>query len=243
MGKLTKTFSVSMLILFVALTACRKREDRNVQIDYLAPDRQWNVALVATQGVYNSELIAPMDVFHHIRFHVDPAMNVFIVSPDTVWITSFEGLTIRPDYSFDDPAMPEIDVLVVPSAEHSMDDDLTNESLIRFVSTRGRKAKYVMSLCDGAFVLARAGLVEGHLSTTFPGDVNTYRQRFPELEVKENVSFVHDHNLITSAGGARSYEAALYLCELLYGHEIARSIGQGLVIDWDLRTVSYESVE
>ena len=72
-------------------------------------------------------------------------------------ITTFEGLRIEPDYSFEDKHLPEIDVLVVASAEHSMDSDLENETLISFVRRTGKHAKYTLSLCDGAFVLAKAG--------------------------------------------------------------------------------------
>ena len=60
---------------------------------------------------------------------------------------------------------------------------------------------------------------------------------FPQLQVADSVLFVHDGKYITSAGGAKSFEAALYLCEYLYGEEIARSLAGGLVIDWNLDQV------
>jgi transcriptional regulator GlxA family with amidase domain len=53
------------------------------------------------------------------------------------------------------------------------------------------------------------------------------------------VLFVHDGKYITSAGGAKSFEAALYLCEYLYGKEIADSLARGLVIDWNLDEVPH----
>ena len=74
-------------------------------------------------------------------------------------------------------------------------------------------------------------------STTFPSDVPTYKEMFPQLSVKDSVLFVHDEKFITSAGGAKSFEAALYLCEYLYGTEIVQSIAGGLVIDWNLEDV------
>jgi transcriptional regulator GlxA family with amidase domain len=82
-------------------------------------------------------------------------------------------------------------------------------------------------------------LLDNAVSTTFPADIDTYRQRFPQLQVADSVWFVHDGKFITSAGGARSFEAALYLCELLYGEAIARDLAKGLVIDWNLKTVPY----
>ena len=60
---------------------------------------------------------------------------------------------------------------------------------------------------------------------------------FPQLAVLENVLFVHDGKFITSAGGAKSFEAALYLTELLYGKKVADGVAGGLVIDWDVRKV------
>jgi transcriptional regulator GlxA family with amidase domain len=62
---------------------------------------------------------------------------------------------------------------------------------------------------------------------------------FPHLTIHENVLFVHDGRYITSAGGAKSFEASLYLCELLYGKKIAQRLAKGLVIDWNLEEVPH----
>ena len=56
---------------------------------------------------------------------------------------------------------------------------------------------------------------------------------------RTDVLFVHDGKYITSAGGAKSFEAALYLCEFLYGKEVAKSLAGGLVIDWNVDTVPH----
>jgi len=199
------------------------------------------VGFLVVDGVYNSELMAPWDVFHHTVFHSAPGMRVFTLAPSREPITTFEGIRILPDHTLEDA--PAIDVLVVPSAEHSMDSDLEDAALIGWVTDVGARASHVLSLCDGAFVLAQAGLLEGLECTTFPGDVAAFRARFPDLLVHEGLSFVHDGKVLTSAGGARSYEAALYLCERLYGDEAARGIARGLVIDWDLDAVPHVTTE
>ncbi len=204
-----------------------------------AQDKPLQVGFVLVDGVYNTEVIAPYDILQHTIFHTQPGMEVFTVAPSTNLITTFEGLKIKPDYPFGDPEMPAIDVLIVASAEHSMDTDLQNEDLINFVAEHGQKAQYVISLCDGAFVLAQAGLVDGRVSTTFPSDIERYRTMFPQLDVREGLSFVHDGPLITSAGGVKSYDAAMYLVELLYGPQTARNVGRGLIIDWDLNDIKH----
>lgn len=211
--------------------------------DPIMPEKVLNVGFLIVDGVFNSELVAPMDILHHTVFHTEKGMKVFTIAPSLEPITTFEGLKITPDYSYTSGDFPNIDVLVVASAEHSMDSDLEDEALINFVRTTGENASYVMSLCDGAFVLAKAGLVNGKESTTFPSDIDRYAKTYPHLKVHKGVSFVHDGKLITSVGGAKSYDPALYLSELLYGNKAARGIARGLVIDWDVNDIKHVTVK
>ena len=164
-------------------------------------------------------------------------MNTFTVANTLDPITTFEGVRLLPDFDYTKDAIPNIDILVVPSAEHHLDSDLKDTVLLNFVRKVDRNALFVTSHCDGAFVLAASGVLDSVTSTTFPSDIELYRKTFPHIKVKDSVLFVHDSKYITSAGGAKSFEAALYLCELLYGREIAVSIAEGLVIDWDVTKV------
>jgi transcriptional regulator GlxA family with amidase domain len=222
-------------LLALASVACSSSPDPD-EPPFLA--RELRVGFLIVDGVYDTELTAPFDVFQHTVFHVEPGMEVFTVAPSLEPVRTFEGLRILPDYTL--TSAPPIDVLVVPSAEHSMDSDLENAALIAWVRDVGMRSQYVLSLCDGAFVLARAGLLDGKQATTFPADVGRFREMFAStVDVHEDVSFVHDEACITSVGGARSFDAALYLCELLYGEKVARRIGRGLVLDWDAGEVEH----
>lgn len=202
-------------------------------------ERERSVAFLVIDGVYDTELTAPYDVFHHTVFHADPGMRVFTVAPSLEPVRTFEGLRFLPDYAFS--AHPPIDVLVVPSAEHNLDTDLENEALIAWVREVGSRAEYVLSLCDGAFVLAKAGLLDGRSATTFPSDIARFRELFATtVDVREGPSFVRDGPCLTSVGGAKSFDAALYLVELLYGEKAAKGIGRGLVIDWNAAEIEHE---
>lgn len=200
----------------------------------------YNVGLLIMDGVYNTELTAPMDIFQHTIYRegIKP-MKVFTISKTKEVVTSFEGLNILPDYSYISDTYPHIDILVVPSAEHHLDTDLEDKTMIDWVKKTAATASFVTSHCDGAFVLAKAGLLDSVASTTFPSDIGKYKEMFPHLEVKDSVLFVHDGKYITSAGGAKSFEAALYLTEHLYGKEVAKRLAEGLVIDWDLGMVPH----
>ena len=207
------------------------------------PDR-YNVAFLIMDGVYNTELTAPFDIFQHTIFREGiKSMNTFLVADTHEPVVSFEGIRMLPDYNYLVDELPSIDILVVPSAEHHLDTDLENEKMLSWIRKVDGQAKFITSHCDGAFVLAKAGLLDKVASTTFPSDIPAYKKMFPELDVRDNTLFVHDGKYITSAGGAKSFEAALYLAEHLYGAEIAKRLAGGLVIDWDLSKVPHTIIE
>lgn len=201
---------------------------------------RYNVGFLIMDGVYNTELTAPFDIFQHTIFRDSiKAMNVFTVANTDNPVVTFEGMRILPDYNYITDAIPKIDILVVPSAEHHLNTDLEDIAMLDFIKKVDKEAQFITSHCDGAFVLAKAGLLDGKVSTTFPSDVDAMRAMFPELDIRKEVLFVHDGKYITSAGGAKSFEAALYLTEHLYGKEIAASLAGGLVIDWNLDDVPH----
>jgi transcriptional regulator GlxA family with amidase domain len=209
------------------------------QFPKLEPNR-YNVAFLIMDGTYNTEFTAPFDIFQHTIFREGiKAMNVFTVANTDQPVTTFEGVRILPDFNYIKDSIPKIDILVVPSAEHHLDTDLEDETMLNFVRHVDKEAMFVTSHCDGAFVLAKAGLLDHSVATTFPSDIDKMREMFPNLDIRKNVLFVHDGKYITSAGGAKSFEAALYLCDYLYGKEIAQSIAKGLVIDWNVDEVPH----
>ncbi|MBL7560924.1 DJ-1/PfpI family protein [Olleya sp. YSTF-M6] len=245
------------ILTLILLVSCNNIENKKVDLNNtnkkdvvktkqfpdLKPNR-YNVAFLIMDGTFNTELTAPFDIFQHTIFRENiKAMNVFTVANTDQAITTFEGMRLLPDYNYVTDSLPKIDILVVPSAEHHLDTDLEDKAMIDFVKQIDKEAQFVTSHCDGAFVLAEAGLLNNKVSTTFPSDIDKMRQRYPDLDIKKDVLFVHDGKYITSAGGAKSFEAALYLCEYLYGKEITQSLAGGLVIDWDLNTIPHLIVD
>jgi len=240
MNKLNSLYCLLLMTMLGIACQNPKTEKSTIPPSPELVEGRYNVGILIMDGVYNTELTAPMDIFQHTIFRKGiKAMNVFLVAEDMDVITTFEGMRILPDYSYLDGKHPDIDILVVPSAEHHLDTDLENERLISWIAKTGEKADFVTSHCDGAFVLAKAGLLDDVASTTFPSDIPKYKEMFPHLDVVDDVMFVHEGKYITSAGGARSFDGALYLCEHLYGKKIAQSLAGGLVIDWQLEEVKH----
>lgn len=231
---MNKVWSILIVVMASLLGSCTTKTTFVKEKPVLEANR-YNVAFLIMDGVYNTELTAPFDIFQHTIYREGiKAMNTFTVANTLEPIKTFEGLYLLPDFDYTKETLPRIDILVVPSAEHHLDTDLEDKEMIDWVTVVAKDAQYVTSHCDGAFVLAKAGLLDEVVSTTFPSDIKAYKEMFPQLEVKDKVLFVHDGKYITSAGGAKSFEASLYLCEVLYGKEIAQRLAGGLVIDWDV---------
>ena len=243
---------IPLFLLLIICVSCQSPNTTTSQTDNISivkravdlKENRYNVAFLIMDGVYNTELTAPYDIFQHTIFRDSiKAMNTFLVANTLNPITSFEGIRLLPDYNYLSDDLPPIDILVVPSAEHHLDTDLEDAAMIKFVQEVDKTAKYMTSHCDGAFVLAKAGVLDNVVSTTFPSDIGKFRKMFPQLDVREDVLFVHDGKYITSAGGAKSFEAALYLSEILYGKKIAQSLAGGLVIDWQIDAVPKVVIE
>ena len=251
--KMTKYFSLLLVGLLLNCNSSEKNKEMlntpevSGQYEKTFPKleaNRYNVAFLIMDGVFNTELTAPYDIFQHTKYRENiKAMNVFTVANTDDAITTFEGMRILPDYNYLSDSLPKIDILVVPSAEHHLDTDLEDTAMIDFVKRIDKDAQFITSHCDGAFVLAKAGLLDNVVSTTFPSDIDKMREMFPNLDIRKDVLFVHDGKYITSAGGAKSFEAALYLSEYLYGKDIAKSLAGGLVIDWDLSKIPHTIIE
>lgn len=246
-----------LFITLIVLVSCKAAKEKQLETSNNSIEAQnskktfpklnpnnYNVAFLIMDGTFNTELTAPFDIFQHTIFRENiKAMNVFTVANTDLTVTTFEGMRILPDYNYLKDELPKIDILVVPSAEHHLDSDLEDKRMLDFVKKTAKEAQFITSHCDGAFVLAKAGLLDKSIATTFPSDIDRMREMFPKLDIRKDVLFVHDGKYITSAGGAKSFEAALYLCEFLYGKAITKSLAGGLVIDWNVEKVPHLIVD
>ena len=217
-----------LLLVLVSLSCSneKKSEVKNYDVD------SYQVAFLIMDGVYNKELTAPWDIFEHTKYREGiKKMEVFTIAEHRETIRTSEGLNIRADYGFND-SYPPIDILVIPSAESHLSSALTNKALLNFVRAIASNATWVTSHCDGVFVLGAAGLLEGKYATTFPADLTQFAERFPKVKVVHDKIVVQDGKYISSAGGAKSFETALYLTHLLYGEKVTQELAQGLVLDW-----------
>jgi transcriptional regulator GlxA family with amidase domain len=130
------------------------------------------------------------------------------------------GLKAVPDHILDD--CPPLDVLVVPGGWGTR-RELSNDRLVAWIAERAGRAATVASVCTGALLLGRAGLLEGRRATTHWKALDLMRELFPGVDVAEDRHFVEDGHIFTSAGISAGIDLALRIVARHHGEAVARA--------------------
>ena len=125
---------------------------------------------------------------------------------------------------------PSLDVLLVSGGVHT--SAMENPVLLKALREAGDGARWVTSVCTGAFLLAEAGLLTNQRVTTHWEDIADLCQRFPALDVQENIRWVEDGNRLTSAGISAGIDMSLHLVEKLHSRELALRTARQMDYSW-----------
>jgi transcriptional regulator GlxA family with amidase domain len=129
-------------------------------------------------------------------------------------VTSSSGLKLMPHYSFAN--VPDVKVVVIPAQRGS---DAMHDWLRKIVNT----ADVTMSVCTGAFHLAKAGLLSGKTATTHHDFIDKLQREFPDIEVKRGIRFVEGEKISTAGGLTSGTDLALRVVERYFGRDIAET--------------------
>ncbi len=187
------------------------------------------IGILAFDRVLTSEVTAPVEVFGAaINQGLLPSYRVLLVSgtKKTVVVTE-EGLKLVADATIYDDLT--IDVLIVPGS-YDLESVESDAAFMKFLRANGKQATWLASNCSGAFLLAHAGLLDDVRATTWAGGEADLKKSYPRVDVQFDQNVVVDGNIITSNGGAVSYQAALTLLAELSSPEQAHEIAELLQI-------------
>jgi len=180
------------------------------------------VAFLISDGAVVIDFAGPWEVFEHAyvpdhSMHAArgfrPAFRPYTVAETTKPISASGGMTIVPGYSIASAPAPK--VLVIPAQSDPTDAVLT---WVRDVS---RATDVTMSVCTGAFLLARTGLLSGKAATTHHGAYADLAMAFPDILVKRGARFVETGNLASSGGLSSGIDLALRVVERYFGRSSA----------------------
>ena len=138
------------------------------------------------------------------------------------------GLVIAPDFTIEDH--PKLDALLIPGGV--VDEELKSQALCEWIQTVVPTTKLSASICMGAFLLARAGLLEGKKATTHWEDIDDLKAMFPNTNVVENVRWVDEGHIVTSAGISAGIDMSLHLVRRLVDNDLAEKTARQLEFDW-----------
>ena len=169
------------------------------------------------------DFVGPWEVFTTFAKYFDQDWQVVTIAETPGALKCAKGLSVVPDHTFDD--CPRMDVLLVPGGQGTR-REVDNEALIDFVRRVGSACQWVTSVCTGAFVLSRAGFLQGRRATTHWATLDLLRSE-PGVEVVEQ-RFVQDGNVITAAGVSAGIDMALHLVGILKDPEVARNVQKAI---------------
>ncbi len=179
-----------------------------------------NVVFVLFPNVTQLDFTGPLQVLSRL-----PDAKVRIAAASMAPVPTDATLTLNPTCTFAD--CPPADVLVVPGG-FGVDDAMNDPELMAFVRREGASARYVTSVCTGAFILGAAGLLKGKRATThwaYHDDL----ARVGAIPVKARV--VRDGTLFTGGGVTAGIDFALTLASEIAGEKTARAIQLALEYD------------
>lgn len=174
------------------------------------------VAMLISAGLNVIDFSGPWGVFESVSLPdtSQPPFRLFTVAEKAGLVTSGSGLKLMPDYTFAN--VPEVKVVVIPAQGGSA---AMRDWLRKVVGT----ADVTMSICTGAFHLARAGLLSGKSATTHHEFLDKLERQFPDIRVRRGVRFVEGEKISTAGGLTSGTDLALRVVERYFGRDVAQT--------------------
>lgn len=198
--------------------------------------RTRRIVFVAGPGVEILDLVGPLQVFArasemHTRENPGAppiySVEVATISSSRCLIANC-GLRITADRTFRE-LRGSIDTLLVAGGD-AIEQNEINAEAVRWLKRISPRTRRVGSVCTGAMLLARAGLLDGRRATTHWNWCQTLIKRAPRVEVDPDPIFVRDENVYTSAGVTAGMDLALALVEEDHGSRLALQVARNLVL-------------
>ena len=187
-----------------------------------ARDERPGAAILIFEGVQIIDYTGPYEVFGQGGY------RVFTVAEAKRPLRTAMGMTVTPEYSFADA--PKADVLVVPGGDVS--GPTGSAATITWVKTQSAATRQTLSVCNGAFILAKAGLLDGLSATTFAGLIDDLKEAAPKTRIVSDQRFVDNGRIVTAAGLSSGIDGALHVIEKLKGLGTAQATAIHMEYDW-----------
>jgi transcriptional regulator GlxA family with amidase domain len=193
-----------------------------------------NIGLLVFEQVDLLDVGGPYEVFLTasrlaVRDGAEPPFDVVTVGLTRDPVTAYGGLQLTPAIAIDEAG--PLDLLVVPGAI-AIDEVIADDRLMTALGAAAERAQTVASVCTGAFLLGRLGLLEGRLWTTHWEDVEELATRTTGTG-EAWVRWVDEGRIVTSGGLSSGIAMALHLVDRFAGRDLAVRTARQIEYDWD----------
>lgn len=197
-----------------------------------------SVAIVLFDHAEVLDFAGPFEVFSVAgRRKIGEPFQIFTVGEKKT-ITARNNLVIQPTYLLEE--CPASDIFLIPGGGGFHPDgtpfgtryEMNNEILLTWVKTRSAGSELVLSVCSGALILAKAGLLDNLEATTHFMAVDLLKSIAPTTKVSPEKRWVDNGKVIVSAGVSAGIDMALYVVEKLQGQEVAKETAQYMQYDY-----------
>lgn len=154
--------------------------------------------------------------------------EVYTVAATKDPVTTAMGLTVVPRYTFADA--PQADVLVIPGG--GVKAAAQDAATLAYIRKATEGTKQTMSVCNGAFILANTGLLDGLSATTTNGNIPRMAKQYPKIKVVSDQRYVDNGHLVTTAGLSAGMDGALHVIAKLFGTGYAQQVALSEEYDW-----------
>ena len=173
------------------------------------------VAFLISNGAVLIDFAGPWEVFDSVRPNERQPFQLYTVAKSSAPIRTSSGMSIVPRYSIANAPAPK--VVVIPAQSEP------TEPVLAWVRNVAKTADIVMSVCTGAFLLAKTGLLSGKEATTHHNAFTEFAVAFPDIRVRRGARFVDLGHVATAGGLSSGIDLALHVVERYFGREVAAS--------------------
>lgn len=196
-----------------------------------------HIAMLTYPQALGLDTIAPMEVFgianqqlidDGLRAH--SAYRLSILSPEGGTVRLSSGLQIVADYAYQH-APTDLHTLFVSGAMGNCIKEIqADQALLRWLSQQSTQVQRLASVCSGALLLAKSGVLNQHSATTHWDDISELRKTYPDIEVIDDAIYVHQGHIWTSAGVTAGMDLALAMVAEDHGHALALKVAKRMVL-------------
>jgi transcriptional regulator GlxA family with amidase domain/DNA-directed RNA polymerase subunit RPC12/RpoP len=183
--------------------------------------QETTIGFYLQDGIEILDFAGPMEVFSAAGF------QVFTFSKTKDQIRSQGLINLVPDYDLSD--CPQADILAFFGGNTGI---VTNDdTVISWIQNRRASTHYFFSVCTGAFIIGKAGILENLTATTFHTQIVALQSLLPNTRVLSDIRFVDNGTVITTAGISAGIDGALHLVAKLKGESFAKQVAQHIEYD------------